>query len=136
MSKIVVPFDGSESALRALRYAMKAADEIHLVNVQTAIDAPAVSLHMTREAIDNMQLDQSRRVLAPACKVLDDAAFRYQAHALIGHAGTAIARLAETENADSIVMGTRGMSALGKLMFGSVVTQVVQQTKLPVTLIK
>lgn len=136
MTKIVVPFDGSESALRALRYAMTTADEIHLVNVQAAIDAPAVSLHMTREAINKMQLDQARHVLAAGCKVLDDAAFRYQTHALVGNPGTVIARLAETENADSIVMGTRGMSALGKLMFGSVVTQVVHQTQLPVTLIK
>lgn len=136
MSKIVVPFDGSESALRALRYAMKTADEIHLVNVQETIDAPAVSLHMTREAVNKMQLDRSRWVLAAGCKLLDDAAFRYQSHALVGNAGTAIARLAETESADSIVMGTRGMSALGKLLFGSVVTQVVHQTKLPVTLIK
>jgi nucleotide-binding universal stress UspA family protein len=136
MNKIVVPFDGSESALRALHYAMKIADEIHVVNVQSPIDAPAVSLHMTRDAIHNMQLEQSRSVLAAACKVLDDAAFPYHAHPLVGEPGTAIAQLVETQAADSIVMGTRGMSALGKLMFGSVVTKVVHQTNVPVTLIK
>lgn len=136
MSKIVVPFDGSESALRALRHAMKTASEIHLVNVQSEIDAPAVSLHMTKDAVHKMQLERSSSILAAARELLDEAGCRYQSHSLVGNAGAAIARLAQSQQADSIVMGTRGMSALGKLMFGSVVTQVVQQTQLPVTLIK
>jgi nucleotide-binding universal stress UspA family protein len=34
------------------------------------------------------------------------------------------------------VMGTRGMSAIGNLVAGSVATKVIHLTKLPVTLVK
>jgi nucleotide-binding universal stress UspA family protein len=37
---------------------------------------------------------------------------------------------------DGIVMGTRGMSAVGNLVMGSVATKVIHLTKLPVTLVK
>jgi len=136
MSKIVVAFDGSETALRALRYAMKIADEIHLVNAQPKIDAPALSLHMTRPDIDNMQFEQGRAVLAEACKVLDEGGVRYHTHLEIGEPASTIAQVAKSQSADMIVMGTRGMGAFGNLIFGSTVTKVVHLADVPVTLIK
>ena len=47
-----------------------------------------------------------------------------------------IVKRPEELNCDGIVMGTRGMGAIGNLVMGSVATKVVHLTKLPVTLVK
>ena len=47
-----------------------------------------------------------------------------------------ITRKAEELNCDAIIMGTRGMGALGNLVMGSIATKVVHLTRLPVTLVK
>jgi nucleotide-binding universal stress UspA family protein len=47
-----------------------------------------------------------------------------------------IANLARRLRCDSIVMGTRGMTALGNLVLGSLATRVVHLAGVPVTLVK
>ena len=136
MKKILVPFDGSESSLRALRYAMTLADDIQIVNVQPKADAPALLLHMTQDDIDRMQVGHGQSLLAGARKVLDDAKYSYRPHVLIGEPAPTIVQLATSERVDAIVMGTRGMTAVGNLVMGSVATKVVHFARVPVTLVK
>ena len=47
MNKVIVPVDGLEAAMRALRHAMNDADEIHVITVQMKANTPALLLHMT-----------------------------------------------------------------------------------------
>lgn len=44
--------------------------------------------------------------------------------------------MAKSEGVDVIVMGTRGMGALGNLALGSTATKVVHLADVPVTLVK
>ena len=136
MSKVLVPIDGSEAALRALRHAMKDADEIHLITVQIKADTPVLLLHMTQEDIDKVQREHGQSMLVDACKVLDDAGRPYRTHVLLGEPATHIARVANSEGVDLIVMGTRGMGALGNFILGSTATKVVHLAEPPVTLVK
>ena len=53
-------------------------------------------------------------MLVEARKVLDDAGRPYRTHVLLGEPATDIVRVARSEGVDLIVMGTRGMGALGK----------------------
>ena len=55
---------------------------------------------------------------------------------LVGSVPHAIVKRAEDLGCDGIVMGTRGMGAIGDLVMGSVATKVIHLTKLPVTLVK
>jgi nucleotide-binding universal stress UspA family protein len=55
---------------------------------------------------------------------------------LVGYVAQSIARHADEAGCDAIVMGTRGMSAIGNLLMGSIATKVIHLTKLPVTLVK
>lgn len=136
MSKVLVPIDGSPAALRALRHAMNVATEIHILNVQPRAEVPALLLHMTQSEIDNAQREHGKSTLVDARKVLDAARRAYRAHVVLGDPAAEIVRMADSEHVDLIVMGTRGMSAIGNLALGSIATKVVHLSKVPVTLVR
>ena len=136
MNKVLVPIDGLEAAMRALRHAMKDADEIHVITVQMKANTPVLLLHMTQEGIDAVQLEHGQSMLVDACKLLDDAGRSYRTHVLLGEPATEIVRVAKSEGVDRIVMGTRGMGALGNLVLGSTANKVVHLAEVPVTLVK
>lgn len=136
MTRALVPIDGSEASLRALRHAMATADEIHVVNVQPRADTPTLLLHMTQEAIDAAQMDHGRAMLEEACRLLAESGRPHRAHTLIGDPATTIDELATAEHVDGIVMGTRGMGAWGNLALGSTATKLVHLASVPVTLVK
>lgn len=136
MTQVLVPIDGSDAALRALCHAMRRDDEIHIINVQPRADAPVLLLHMTAEEIEQHQLANGHSTLDAALRMLDAARRSHRDHVLIGDPAYEIARVATAERVDSIVMGTRGMGALGNLTLGSVATKVVHLAEVPVTLVK
>lgn len=135
MTRILVPVDGSEAALNALRHAMAVGTDIEIINVQPKADMPALLLHMTQSNIDKVQQEHGESMLAGARKVLDEAGRPYRAHVLIGEPAAKIVRVAKSQGADLIVMGTRGMTAIGNLALGSTAAKVVHLSDVPVTLV-
>jgi nucleotide-binding universal stress UspA family protein len=142
MHKLLVPFDGSESALRAVRYAIALAREngpisIHVV---TAHEEPVVygeiAVYVTRDRMVELQRQHSAAVMAPAEVLLEKASVPYTKEILVGRVAEVIARRADELGCDGIVMGTRGMTAIGNLVIGSVATKVVHVASVPVTLVK
>jgi nucleotide-binding universal stress UspA family protein len=142
MRKILVPVDGSENALRALSYALKLAkkDEaigLHLVTVhQEPVIYGEIQVYVSRERMEELQRNHSMDMLQPAVDAAKAAGVSYTSEILVGDTASMIVKRADELNCDGIVMGTRGMSAVGNLVMGSVATKVVHLTKLPVTLIK
>ena len=61
-----------------------------------------------------------------------DPAIPYRHHLLVGDPAQAIARFADEENVDMIVMATHGRSGFLRLLMGSVAEAVVRQAKCPV----
>jgi nucleotide-binding universal stress UspA family protein len=64
--------------------------------------------------------------------VPSDAAVPYTHRLITGDPSTAIARLAEEEGVDMIVMGTHGRTGLTRLLMGSVAEAVVRRAPCPV----
>jgi len=142
MRKLLVPFDGSANALRALTYAISLAKKngplsIHVV---TAHEAPEVygeiAVYVSHEKMAELQRRQSETVLRVAEQILQEAAVPYTKEILVGNVAELIARRADELACDSIVMGTRGLTAIGNLVMGSVATKVVHSANIPVTLVK
>jgi nucleotide-binding universal stress UspA family protein len=136
VAAVLVPFDGSPAASRALRHAMTLGASIHLVNVQAKADSPALLLHRTVDEIDHHQREYCAAQLANARKMLDEARVPYTQHVRIGEPAEEIARLCTSESIDQIVMGTRGMGAIGNWVLGSTATKVIHLANVPVTLVK
>jgi nucleotide-binding universal stress UspA family protein len=141
MKKILVPVDGSDVSRRALRYAAALAHRLKasllIVHVQEApLYYGELSVYVPRGRFEKMQRDYSRSVLDAAAQVMKRADVRYASEALKGPVGSTIAKRARARKCDGIVMGTRGMGAVGNLIMGSVATQVLHHATVPVTLVK
>lgn len=139
MRRILVPVDGSDSATRALRHAIGLAkenplNELHIVNAhETPILYGEISMYAAEQ---RARRRQSEEVLKPAAEFAKAAGVRFTTEVLTGDPAVAIAKYAEDKACHGIVIGTRGMTAVGNLVMGSVAIKVVHLTKLPVTLVK
>lgn len=141
MLKILLPIDGSENALRAVRHAVtlaanKAEIECQLLNVQTPMPG-RIHGYKSREEIADMERAEAEQVLRPAQEILDAAGISYSATYLEGEVAQAITDYATNTRCDVIVMGMRGMGiVVGPLVMGSVTSKVVHAARVPVTLVK
>lgn len=142
MHKLLLPVDGSDNALCAVRYAINLANEngpvsIHLV---TAHDPPdlygKIGAYVSQEKMEQLQREHSEALLQEAERLLVEGGVPYTKETLIGPVAQSIVRRAEELGCDGIVMGTRGMNAIGNLMMGSIATKVVHLSSCPVTLVR
>ena len=142
MKKLLVAFDGSESAMRALRHAIEQVREtdrsIHLLITHTGpIYYPEIGVSLPYyEELMAAADRESAKLLLPAQKELEKAGVGYSKEVMCGPAASLIAERAKPTEFAGIVMGTRGMGALKGLVLGSVANQVVHLAEVPVTLVK
>lgn len=140
MHKLLVPVDSSDNAKRALQYAIrKEKGPVELVIVyahEPPIVYGEIALYMPEERAKELQRQHSEAILEPAVELAKAAGATFTSEILIGDIAGSIVACAEKNGCDGIVMGTRGMGAIGNLVMGSVATKVIHLTKLPVTLVK
>ncbi len=146
MFKAMIAVDGSEPARRGLealaRWAqvLGAGDRLQcvLVNVREPQSLPgslppsaAQSLMEShaRQAQESLLVDA--REHARALGLAPPRLYRAQ-----GDAAPGLLRALEHEHPDVLVMGTRGLSALGSLLMGSVAQKVVHASTVPVLLVR
>lgn len=140
MRKILVPFDGSENALRAVRYAASVAKERSGVQLELLyVDDPVpLGLHaaFSAQELARGQADEAIRILYPAGKILDAESVQYQMRWRTGSPAAEIAKHAQENQCESIIMGTRGLGPIASMVIGSVATKTVHLADVPVTLVK
>lgn len=141
MLKALIPFDGSENALRAIDHLIgllhkREPMEVHLLHVREPVDSWEMRRMLKADEISSLQVSEGEDVLQAAKQRLDAAGIPYTAEVLIGEIGTTIARHAEAIGCDQIIMGCRGASAISGLLLGSVTTKVLHLTHVPVTIVK
>lgn len=141
MKKPLVPLDGSDSAQRALAHALaelqgQAGAELHVLQVQAPplqlLPGGQVPLEVLRQALRS----EGEALLAQALAAWPHASVPCVHHVRIGPVAAEIVDCAREQGCDAIVMGTRGLGAALGLVLGSVATRVLQQTGLPVTLLR
>ena len=138
--KILLPVDGSESAVRATRKLVetsawyKQAPEVELVTVRLPV--PHVLFAGGQDMIQRYYREEGEKALAPSKQVLDTAGIRYSPHVLVGEIAQMIVEHAQKSGCDMIYMGTRGLSALASALLGSVATKVLHLARVPVVLVQ
>ena len=146
MLKILIAVDGSEHANRAIETAAKMAQstvslEACLISVRTgAILEPLFANDysmITLKKLDSEQEDRQTTVLNNAAQYAKDHGLTLgepvRAH---GNVAQEIVRIAKERQADLIVMGTRGLSALSGILLGSVAQKVLHDSSIPVVMVK
>ena len=141
MLRVLIPIDGSENSLRALDYVLRrkahvGAVEIHLLNVQIPVVSGHAKMFVSHEQLNAYYRQEGEQALQTARDKLEQAGVPYQHHILVGHVADTIVAYAKQNRCDEVVVGTRGMSAISNLVLGSVATQVIHLSDIPITLVK
>jgi len=140
--RILVPIDGSENALRALRHVIGTRDlyrepiELHLLNVQLAVASGAVKMFINQRQLNDYYHDEGTKALAAARTLLDQGGIDYQHHIGVGEIAATIVGYARDKHCQQIVMGSRGGGGLSGILLGSTAIRVAQLTDVPVLLVK
>jgi nucleotide-binding universal stress UspA family protein len=139
--KLLVPTDGSDNALRAVRHLVALAEhgvkvEAVLLNVQRPVMSGEVGAVAPIEIAEDRRAAAAGSAVGKARAALDAAGVPCTVHEAIGNAAEEIAAAAERLQCDGIVMGRRGLGTLASLLMGSVSEQVLRLARVPVTLVK
>jgi nucleotide-binding universal stress UspA family protein len=147
-SKIVVPIDGSTNSMEAADFAIQMAEKyaaklivIHVVNVDQYIQSLGLyrisypefvkkKIEMARNEANKwfaqITKDAEQRKVSVVTDVIDSP------QSIVG----TIVDYADNNNADLIVIGTRGRSGFTKLLLGSVASGVITYSTCPVLVLK
>jgi nucleotide-binding universal stress UspA family protein len=141
MKNILVPVDGSETSIRAVKAAIRAVSDapdckLHVITVHPPIVSGNVKRFFSAEAINDFYEDEGRNALAPAKTVLDEAGVTYEEAVKVGPVAPTIAKYVEEHGCDLIIMGTRGLGSVTGMVLGSIATKVLSLVNVPVTLVK
>lgn len=149
--KILVPIDGSNPAHNALVNALQIArihgSEVEILHVMTFTeDLPEIpDKSGEKNALDSWIDDYMTRVRKKDNKMLGNAVEEAKAlglsdkvysKLLIGKPGGIIIAEASQGGFDLIVIGNRGLGGFKELVLGSVSHQVVNESKIPVLVVK
>ena len=145
LKKILVPIDGTEYSWRAMEYAASLAKLSggHLVILTVvkpgikAVGGAPLEEELVYSA-NGPVMQIGNEVLGAAKPVVADfwAPKNPQPRAIGSRAAEEIIKLSRRENCDSIVIGSRGFGALEGLLKSSVSKTVIEESELPVIVIK
>lgn len=140
--KILLPVDGSKSALNAAKYVGKLAKDLRskcsvtIISVHDDIGLGHVKQFVSNSVIDDYLREISEKDLKGAQKVLDAAGVKHNMVIKRGNIAGEIIALANKEKFDLIVMGSKGRSGILDTLMGSVAQKVSNSAKQAVLLVK
>jgi nucleotide-binding universal stress UspA family protein len=135
MNTVLVAYDGSESARRALDAAAKLAHNgVALTVVSVAEPLPRVG--RAAPLLLPEEDEERKRELAEARAMLKGRGVEAAVVERRGDAATMILDEAEAEGADLIVLGTRGLGAGKRWLLGSVSTKVLHHASCNVLVVR
>jgi nucleotide-binding universal stress UspA family protein len=139
--KILVPVDGSEFTKKALDFLMTHSricgpeDELMILHVHSQVPPHARGM-LSKQDVDTYYEEESKEVLDPVRSMLEGRKLNFKAGWRAGSPATEIVQTAMKEGAEMIVMGTHGHGVLGRALMGSVAQKVINESKVPVLLVK
>lgn len=140
MDKIVIATDGSAASAEALDVGLElAAGEdaaALLVHVAPLLDSPPPGGFPTNPPIPHEISEADRVPLEEAGEVAKRAGVPATTRLLVGDPAREIAAYADAEDADMIVVGSRGHGAIASVLLGSVSRGVLRESKRPVLVVR
>jgi nucleotide-binding universal stress UspA family protein len=141
--KILLAVDGSKHSLTVVQFLIEHVSEyrerpaVELVTVHLPVpQVPGLGTVVGKAGVQRYYREEGEERLAPAKKKLDAAGVPYQAHILIGQPAEALLKHAKDTRCDMILIGSHGMSELGKALLGSTAGKVLHSATIPVLLVR
>jgi nucleotide-binding universal stress UspA family protein len=148
ISKILVATDGSETALKASRYAVDLAKQLSAsVIVLSVIDSrslqpyytvpPEITMVPIMEPVEDFLREAAKKDVDRVKKLCAQKGVSCRGVVSKGHPAAEIIKEAERSRSNLIVLGSHGKSALAAVFLGSVTYGVVHKdTRVPVLIVR
>lgn len=140
MIKILLPVDGAPESLDAVRHVMQLVHhglraEVVLAHVEAEPSLLEIAQAPDPDILRQVTEGAANDLMAPAESLLKGLQITYQKVIGIGDPRRVLLELCEAHHCHMIVMGTTHTSDLGSLIAGSVSHAIVNQARVPVTLV-
>lgn len=138
--KILLPFDGSEHAMKAVDYSIELG-RLDGAQVEILYVSPSVEHYMRDSAslVDSLEAavrEKAEEIIAKATVKFKDSGVHYTTSIKTGDAATVICDEAEQNKIKLIVMGSRGLNAAMDFLLGSVSHRVLSHAHCPVFVVR
>ena len=138
---ILLAVDGSPYTKKMLAYLAAHEELLGTMHNYTAINVQLPLPTRARAALDKGLVEsyyeeEAQKVLEPVRTFLGQKGIQLQTISKVGHVGETIAAAAEADKYDLLVMGSHGHGALATLVLGSVTTQVLANSRVPVLVVR
>lgn len=139
--KILLPVDGSEVSLKAVRVAIDLlrkglTGSVVLANVQEPANLYEMVTAPDGATLERVSTEAAMDILREAEAILTKAGLVYEREIASGDPAHKIVDIAEGYGCDLIIMGARGSSALRSALLGSVSHEVLHAAQMPVMIVK
>lgn len=138
---ILVGTDGSKNAEGAVAFAADLARQflgtvlvLHVTpRIRTVLGGPS-DLYVAEELDEEKA--HAEEVLSRAAAIVEKREVECKTIRWVGRPAHEIVKVAEKEGCDHIVLGSKGRSAIGRMLLGTVVSEVAQLAHCPVTIVR
>lgn len=139
--KLLLPVDGSDVSLEAVRVAIRLATDglntsVVLANVQEAATLYELVVAHDPAVIEQVSAAAGAHTLKAAQALLTLAGIAYETEVASGDPAHTIVDILERYGCDMVVMGASGMSPLRGALLGSVSNEVLHSANVPVMIVK
>ena len=139
--KLLLPVDGSDVSLEAVRVAIRLAKDglntsVVLANVQEAATLYELVVAHDPAVIEQVSAAAGAHTLKAAEALLTLAGIAYETEIASGDPAHTIVDILERYGCDMVVMGASGMSPLRGALLGSVSNEVLHSANVPVMIVK
>ena len=123
IKKILVPVDGSVGGCKAVDEALFIAEKC-----DAELDFVYVASNINKDIPSHIVFDRIWEKLPESLTA--------RKHVKSGHVAKSILEVAEEQQSDMIIMGSRGLGLLKGVLIGSVSQKVIEEAKIPVMVVK
>ena len=139
--KILLPVDGSEAALEAVREALRLLHgglraSFVLANVQEPATLYEIVRAHDAQVIEHVSDAAGRHALEVAQQMLGAGGAEFESEIGSGDPGHTLVEIAEAFDCDMVIMSARGVGMLGSAVLGSVANSVLYAAQMPVLIVK
>lgn len=140
--RLVMPVDGSKSSLKSARFGLRLAGHenseviaVHVIDEENAADLALYSDRPVEEILERMRRS-GESYIGEVQEIARRHRVRFASEVRVGIPHRAILALAAEREADLIVMGTVGRKGPRRVLIGSVTERVIEQSPVPVLVVK
>lgn len=139
--KILLPVDGSDISLEAVRFAVRLARDgldasVVLANVQEPASLYEMLVAHDAEVLDRVSAEAGVHAMMQAEALLQQAGIAYEREVAKGDPAHTLVDILENYGCDLVVMGARGQGTLRSALLGSVSHEVLHAAGVPVMIVK